>query len=1502
MPMSRYEIRNEYSLADPEIYGGADKDDDDPEALLEAVAIAGLVGVLRQLGDLAQFAAEIFNDLHEEVMVTATRGHGLMVRVKQLEADFPVIEKAFLSQTSPLAFYSNSGSGWHPSLQTNQNMITGGDLPRFIMDSYEECRGPPRLFLLDKFDVAGAGACLKRYTDPSFFKVEASSYGLSSAEVQREKRSRKSKQKRGLRLRNAGTPEVLPASHAKLQQLFLEDRVENGVTDSARLVKLKRLNRHPFGSETGKSFMEKFISVSSPEDKVVHEVAYDSLTVELPCQTASASGTGVSYLKESMSVERTALTPFVDEVSEDLRCRELSLGTKLYPLEVVDEKEIAVDIESKPDAREDDKQSDDVASEVDSYVDALATMEPEIETDTEFRSRYDIGFVDRENQGTDCDVNEELLQVQSSDSPSTGNSNGSEDGNDSVKKGSSSFSYSDTGSTAAENVPVDVLVASKVSPSKFCEDEVTVMSMKKHSSREELLEVLDYQPPKLDVCNDTSIEVTNLPSYGFYSGDPCSSVLITDSVLTRIPLDDGIARGTSTRAQTVKIFSNHDELDTKSIKIEENSRSRGNNIPWTSRHSSVPSETKVDEQPVRTASAENHILEKLDGDLSVLSSASIHISENMLEVIPKKHDNEWSLCNLFEVENEEDTFTEDLIERQISPLHSVISHADIKPSFPAFLDSETSNTILHPEVLDSEDNVFSSAKSTTVDSNIASDSCNISSVAEQQEAEWAEDVPEISTFAPFDASCREETPTSVLPEACSGKTDEIASSISLVGSEATAVMIKSDHLYSGGFRSSAGFPLPSKVADGGFVEGSSDVNLDDTEAAALAFSLGPQNNTDPESLTDERQTEVSQLENIIATSIVTDHDNETDKVNSIFKKTLLAEDFHCVQNPDQYGSEVYDKILPQNYSETVEQTAEVHQKTAPPDLNSVRSEIDNGDHSDTEMVSYVPVSSSQPIETNVFSSSSIYCVQSTEPVSSGENNLHENPGDASPVSTHHFPEVSTLSKPELTLQTDQFDIEHQHVVESKPKEVSQSEQLSSSNHLGEGSSDTYSEPCFVASKSVVPVNLQADGLAVETLYGDKESFGVSSKLDINHIDPGGNFITSPRPSSMTPTSELSQSGSHVVDISAQARNELSSVHSGFLPIPELPQVRLPEMPPLPPLPPVQWRTGRVQQHASLPSDRDSVQNSFGLFQPMNPSKTSNNTQMGNLSDRDDALAPVPIVPPLAIKDKDHQHAYEHLLETTAHSSPLLMQMPLTSNNRSRDVATSDRISNIDPCLTMFSTDNESPGHRMHAGEAGSMLSSVTPSSTVTGADASNFSGSVPSHPSSQMQPEVCLEPESTYARSEVGQIKLSDKNFTQPTVADEHLNDVCTILEGKSVTSSSNSSYPTIEAGILNGNRPMKLPLPRNPLIDAVAAHDKSMLRKVTERSRPEVQKVEERDNLFEQIRTKSFSLKPAVVTRPSIQGPKTNLHVSAILEKANAILRQAIAGSDEDEDSWSDS
>lgn len=46
-----------------------------------------------------------------------------------------------------------------------------------------------------RFDVAGAGACLKRYSDPSFYKTVLTSTETRKVKVQREKKSRKIKVK-----------------------------------------------------------------------------------------------------------------------------------------------------------------------------------------------------------------------------------------------------------------------------------------------------------------------------------------------------------------------------------------------------------------------------------------------------------------------------------------------------------------------------------------------------------------------------------------------------------------------------------------------------------------------------------------------------------------------------------------------------------------------------------------------------------------------------------------------------------------------------------------------------------------------------------------------------------------------------------------------------------------------------------------------------------------------------------------------------------------------------------------------------------------------------------------------------------------------------------------------------------------------------------------------------------------------------------------------------------
>lgn len=194
MPLVRVELRNEYGLGAPEMYSLANKED--PKDVLEGVAVAGLVGILRQLGDLAEFAADMFHGLQEHVMITSSRSHKLMGRVKQIEAALPPLEKLVLAQRSHLHFAYTSGANWHVRRRCEQNHFIYGDLPRCIQDSYEQCKGPPRLNLLDKFDPGGPGSCLKRYSDPSFFRrASIGSEVAYSDKILKDKKGRKIKKK-----------------------------------------------------------------------------------------------------------------------------------------------------------------------------------------------------------------------------------------------------------------------------------------------------------------------------------------------------------------------------------------------------------------------------------------------------------------------------------------------------------------------------------------------------------------------------------------------------------------------------------------------------------------------------------------------------------------------------------------------------------------------------------------------------------------------------------------------------------------------------------------------------------------------------------------------------------------------------------------------------------------------------------------------------------------------------------------------------------------------------------------------------------------------------------------------------------------------------------------------------------------------------------------------------------------------------------------------------------
>ncbi|KAL1224792.1 Scar-like domain-containing protein WAVE 5 [Cardamine amara subsp. amara] len=197
MPLVRFKIRNELSLGGPELNRSAAVENEEPKAILGAVEVAGLIGILRQLGDLAEFSAEVFNGIQEEVTVTASRCQKLTSRVRRIESALSPLEKAVLSQTSHIHFAYTAGTEWHPRIRNGHSHFVQSDLPLCVMESYEQCRDPPPLHLLDRFAVGGPGSCLRKYSDPTFFRKDLSNLNKADdIKVQRDQAHRKRKKKR----------------------------------------------------------------------------------------------------------------------------------------------------------------------------------------------------------------------------------------------------------------------------------------------------------------------------------------------------------------------------------------------------------------------------------------------------------------------------------------------------------------------------------------------------------------------------------------------------------------------------------------------------------------------------------------------------------------------------------------------------------------------------------------------------------------------------------------------------------------------------------------------------------------------------------------------------------------------------------------------------------------------------------------------------------------------------------------------------------------------------------------------------------------------------------------------------------------------------------------------------------------------------------------------------------------------------------------------------------
>ncbi|XP_034220048.1 protein SCAR2 isoform X2 [Prunus dulcis] len=1625
MPLTRYQIRNEYGLADPELYGAADRDD--PEALLEGVAMAGLVGVLRQLGDLAEFAAEIFHDLHEEVMATATRGHGLVVRVQQLEADFPSIEKAFLSQTNHSSFFSNSGVDWHPNLRSEQNMITRGDLPRFVMDSYEECRGPPRLFLLDKFDVAGDGACLKRYTDPSFFKVEPAS-SIATVEMQREKKIRKVK-KKGSRWRNGETPEAALTSHAKLHELFLEERIENGHSDPARLVKLKKrhLNGSAVDSKTGKSYMEKFLETPSPERKLVCET---SVTPPLLRLTSDNTGEPELRILDISIVSPAAMSPETKSTNSSPNSQEaiLELSVDGFNGEAYDE-EVAKGSEPNSDVETNksysnlqkvavDKRlagdgehktggsvegstpssSDDMTSEVDNYMDALATMDSEMETDNEYKLKNNVRFLNVEKYGTDSDANEEEhldLPTRFPDSQSIGNSSASDDGKNSFEKDRASISHSDTLSNLVESTPSECNGSAKEFPStETCGADNFEMSSDQNS---EIAESLEATSKEHVVSQNACIKEEVIPD----SGDTSCSAFVRETSPTLQHSDPGANSQVVSLAGLVldETPSNEINVGYKSLDINENGTHLDDSLAV------VPNDSSQNKDEFTNTSSSHPVDESDDEDLGVSSDALLHLSDveelssedqignnavnemsqtqcanedsiesfarrksdspflsispteeqvsssalpevqtpsgNMVrpyyrdiinpdnmasklddpvtptavnsEVIPFVVDAAWSteeLCPVVDAPQ-----THGLMEQQDAPqTHGIIEQQDAQQTHVLIEQQDAPQTHVLIEQQDAPQTHGLIEQQDAPQTHVLKeqqDAPQTHGLLEQQISDLSEDVPQLESISA----------EAVAPH-YKQKIDVEETSRTMDGEELRLVTSGAD--VEGGDTVSVELPSNCLTYPGHEDHAKSDDVVPETlhvETVAVPYTAVAQpddyvndvSHSSPNAISSPPRNFINLNESLPGFGDSHEKETELDEVvfpefvtySEVQKEGSKKEVVSLDSESNSSKSVAYDLSSSTNgghLDELTENSLAVCDGTA----ESNPSKSTTYDHSSSKISdnghNFSPNQQSENSLAVHDVTTASTSLEMSHPESESQSLDQSDKEDVVSSPTCHLPEPETSSEKSLELQANQVDMEY------LPRDGADRPEAALEQSLV-FQSDQLDVECLQEDRaSINSSSLQSAQIGAPNHMDEERSKELPSTENVNQdIRSDASSESCPRdlPSQPLTSVVLPESAGQEVDVTKQTMEPLESTLPRL--VPEATAVNLEDMPPLPPLPPMQWRIGK--QHPSLPS-----------FLPIQPSEADEKAQFDIPAPQREVLQPQnPFLPLTYVEDGKSQHVSEPLMGNVVHPAPYSLHLPAIVNDANYQYSFPDLGGTQfpNPFLSSSEISDDRSGHNHFALEGEKVQSSTNPF-TVPHTECTTFRHEPESSdgaiilPLQQLTLETDLESkvlEHSLKNSEWEHGKPPPTSVTAPTMVDEQPQHSLTTSEGETTWSPNNSAAMSdYEVGRSNGIPVSKLPRPRNPLIDAVAAHGQSKLRKVTERIRPQVEpKVDERDSLLQQIRTKSFNLKPAsvtrqTVTRPSIQGPTTNLRVAAILEKANAI-RQALTGSDEDdEDSWSDS
>jgi len=1162
----------------------------------------------------------------------------------------------------------------------------------------------------------------------------------------------------------------------RLHELFLEERSENGHSDPARLVKLKRrlFNGSPFDLKPGKSYMQKFVLTPSPDRKQVCEDSVTRSPLKLTLDNSSESGYEIhevslaSPVKQSShggestssspSEREATLKTFMDELNgEPVDSRIIKVLNPIvdremdgYPLivhKMVIEEESSVDADGKAEGTVDGDHSDDMTSEVENYMDALTTMDSGMETDNEYKPMNGQDFMDVRAHDTDSDANEEQLDAQAnfSDSQSIGNSSLSEGGNSSFKKGTSSFSYSDTLSNVAENTASDGEGAGKWFPSiSSTENYPRDIADLPSDSPSVFVESGITESHHLVTFNDT--EEDKIPD----SGEASHSSCLTDWNLVFLHAAPVAGSMVSPLAGPEL-----DEASSGSIKPgseSPNSDRNGLNLADSLvALSDFPSQLGHDTS--LTDSSKTHSVGELDHEDPKMLTDAVVLVSNVSDLAFEKRGSDDSVNGVLQTDYAAEHSTMTPAERFPKSTLPVVELDSGVLSLPDNLD------VVKPAVLVSEvDDAIATRETRAENLTLVVDASETECVSEHHFSDITIDASQL------------ELDSSKLGVPCSEVNINLEEISNGFDAEENVAFTKVDIT-----RGDAGsFEHQSLSSDKPILE--DHVNLDDAV------------------------TETGQAEDMAVSTAASSGANNEDVSNVICPSSEL------VCSPPRNATEPLEALsIPEDPHLTRLDLDEVI-SAKPLSESQVQMEVTSIDWDSNP---YKPVSEDHPNQevSEVHNLSLELSNQESETKDNHQHHYAEASNNTVCLPLCYLPESGNTLEQSTEVQDDQISAESSHADNTN---TLWSRQTSSTGYLvGTGiplehtlelQSDQLDRGCLkLGEASSISTDLQSESSCLKDLSSQElllQSFCQERNATVLETNPFDSALSS----------------------------------FGVLPVPEASQV--PEaMPPLPPLPPMQWRLGKIQP-ASLDADRDMIDNSEGTFPLIQPFMVDQQVHFDFPSlDREIAHPSNPFLSLPVEESRMFPHSTTESMGNSLLPTPLLSETPIIDNDAhcQQDHLQSDTTQSVSSSLALLEMSDERHEHGFFPLGGESAQSSSNPFSLepdiehTTAVNDPMPTQGLTIHPFNQSAPKTGLDMKFPGQSSQSSEEELgnsSGKSAAPLTMEEEPHHDFVTSQGLKMWPPTALAmTTPTYEVGKPNGN---KIPRPRNPLIDAVAAHDKS--------------------------------------------------------------------------------